>query len=113
MYRLYRDLNLIFWGLLIILFDLSFSRTTNGIGLKIDLINDLIGAVMIYSAVYRISKIQISDPSYKFSIRFALIASVIQIFVSTSDFFVYGTSHFISIIEGISILIRDIGIVLF
>lgn len=37
----------IFWGTLICVFDLHFSFTSNGTGFRFDLINDVLGAIMV------------------------------------------------------------------
>lgn len=98
MHQLSRDLNLIFWGILIILIDLSFWRTVNGSGIKIDLVNDLIGAIVIYSAVARIGKIEIQNDNYIKKMLFAVLAAGIQFFFALADFVIMEVPHLFNVI---------------
>lgn len=113
MQHIIRNLNLIFWGAIIVFLDFSFSKTMNGTGIKIDLINDFVGSIMICVGVSRIAKLQISIPSYKTSIRFVIVASVLQILFSVLDFVVIKTPEIIITIKNIAGLFIYLGIVMF
>ena len=109
MHQIIRSLNLIFWGVLIIIIDFTYSRS----GIEIDLINDLIGSIMIFIAVFRISKFQISDSTFKSKMNFVLIVSVIQILYSISDFVTYQIPEFIISIENLIGLVATWGCIMF
>jgi hypothetical protein len=52
-------LRLIFWGGLICLLDIKFKSIRNGYGFQFDLLNDVIGAVMIAMGVFRLAAIRL------------------------------------------------------
>jgi hypothetical protein len=55
-----RALQFIGWGVLLCIFDLSFSRTTNGVGYRIDLLNDAAGLLLILIGVWRLGMVYVS-----------------------------------------------------
>ena len=57
-------LRLIFWGSLIWFLDLSFTTTQGSTGLRIDLLDDTLGTVMIMIGVTRLAAIPVS-PTYR------------------------------------------------
>jgi hypothetical protein len=56
-----RALQLIGWGVLLCIFDLWFSRTTNGVGYRIDLLSDAVGLLLILIGVWRLGTVYVCD----------------------------------------------------
>mmetsp|Transcript_28549 Transcript_28549/g.93277 ORF Transcript_28549/g.93277 Transcript_28549/m.93277 type:complete len:211 (+) Transcript_28549:58-690(+) len=108
-----KDLNLIFWGVIIILLDFHYSQTTNGVGFKFDFIPDILGAIMIFLGVFSISGSVIANPSFLRNMRFVVLGALIQIVLSIDDFFIYHESVFISSVREIASILISISIVLF
>lgn len=108
-----KDLNLIFWGIIIILLDFHYSQTTNGVGFKFDFIPDILGAIMIFLGVFSISGSVIANPSFLRNMRFVVLGALIQIVLSIDDFFIYHESVFISSVREIASIFISISIVLF
>ena len=77
-----KKLNLIFWGSIVIVIDINFSSSTNGIGFNIDWVNDLIGALMIFNGVQYFTPFFSRDTAYIDSLRLAKIGSGILILLS-------------------------------
>lgn len=109
MEQFYRNLNLVFWGVLIITIDFSYSKTTNGSGFKIDFVNDLIGAIMIYNAVSRIAKMKTSNPSYIGQMKVATVAAGIQLFFAFADFVIFQSSYMFDLIMSLLGLVVILG----
>lgn len=109
MEQLNRNLNLIFWGVLIIIIDLSYWKTTNDSGFKIDLVNDLIGAIMIYNGVSQIGKLKISRPSYVGQMLVATVAAGIQFFFALADFVIFKSSYAFDLIMSLLSLVVILG----
>src|SRR5678816_1930632 len=70
--RAITPLRLIFWGGLLCIFDVSFTQTSNGQGFKCDVLNDVVGAVLIAAGVVRLSAIPVHD-------RYAAVMRVVRI----------------------------------
>lgn len=68
-------LRLIVWGGLICVFDVTFRGTFNGEGWKIDIINDLVGMLMITWSVYQLCKIRLHD-RYRTAMVFVTILAM-------------------------------------
>ena len=113
MIQLIRNINLIFWGTLIVIIDFSFSSTTNGTGIKFDVINDFIGSIMIFIGLSKISKIELMDTSFQSNMNFSVIASGIHILYSISDFFIYPIPDFINTLKNLLDLVVGWGLVTF
>lgn len=108
-----KNLNLIFWGILIVIFDLTISSTLNGIGFKFDFINDLVGSVMIFMGLYKISKIELLKTSFNSKMNYCLIASGFHIVYSISNFFIYPVSDYVDTLKNVINLFIDWGLVSF
>lgn len=84
-----KNLNYIFWGLFIIIFDLTFSSTVNGSGIKIDILNDLIGASLVFIGIRYLLKLNIPNSKYYKHIKIAFYAASISIFLGFIDFIIF------------------------
>jgi hypothetical protein len=81
---------MIFWGGLICVFDVKFSRTVNGEGWKFDFINDLAGMLMITWGVYQLGKIAVHD-RYRSAMLFVTVISFLSCFDALHSHFIYDT----------------------
>ncbi len=88
-------LRLIFWGGLICVFDFTFSQTVNGEGLKFDLINDLVGMLMITWSVYQLGKVDLHD-RYRTAMLFVIIIASFSCLDALHGHFIYSTPPAIS-----------------
>ncbi|MEP0265544.1 hypothetical protein [Dokdonia sp.] len=88
MNALSRNLNYIFWGTLLIIFDINFESSTNGYGLKIDMLNDVIGACFVFIGVRYLLKANILNQAYYKHLKIALYAASIYIYLSFIDFII-------------------------
>ncbi len=118
MIRQIRNINLIFWGMLIVIFDFSLSSTTNGYGIKFNIINDFVGSILIFIGLSKISKIKLIDTSFKSKMNYGLVASFIlyslfSILYSISFFFIYPAPEYISTIKNLLDIAIDWGFVTF
>ncbi|WP_046757630.1 hypothetical protein [Kordia jejudonensis] len=113
MQTIVNDLKLIIIGTLLIMFDFYYSSTTNGTGFKIDIINDVIGAFMIYIATTRMSKIEMKNFTYYRLMSFVNIATMVLIFVSIYDFFIFNEPTFMTLIIQCLGIITTIGVLFF
>jgi hypothetical protein len=81
-------LRLIFWGALLCLFDFSFSSTTNGEGFKFDILNDLLGMILITVGVIRLGGIEVTH-TYSKGMTFVKVVSVISTIEALIDHWVF------------------------
>ena len=88
-------LRLIFWGGLICVFDFTFSLTTNGEGWKFDIINDLVGMLMITWAVFQLGKINVHE-RYRTAMLFVTVIAVLSCLDALHGHFVYDTPALVS-----------------
>ena len=80
----YRALGSIFWGALICVLDFSVSWQTNGLGLKFDFINDVIGAMMVTWGVNNLSQL-IDEPEHRRNMGFCYAIAVLSVFDALID----------------------------
>lgn len=99
MKALSRHLNLIFWGIVFILIDISFSETRNGEGYRIDIINDLVGAFMVFRGFDRIAKSNLFYQRERL-LRGIYYATGLQMLLSATTFFVIQKPEWLSLLEG-------------
>jgi hypothetical protein len=88
-------LRLIFWGGLICVFDFTFSQTVNGEGWKFDIINDLVGMLMITWGVYQLGKISLHD-RYRTAMLFVTVIAVLSCLDAFHGHFIYETPPLLS-----------------
>jgi len=67
-------LRLVFWGGLLCVFDLTFASTTNGRGIRFDLLNDALGMILISVGVCRLASVRVSD-RYRTAMLFVVVVS--------------------------------------
>lgn len=80
-------LRMIFWGGLLLIFDITFTTTTNGHGFKFDILNDAVGAVLIAIGVSRLGAIRV-DGRYASALQFVWIVAVVAVLDEIRDHFV-------------------------
>ena len=73
----------VFWGALICVFDFHFSSTTNGSGFRFDVINDVIGTVLIVWGIGQLAPL-VNSPKYTRIMRFCYVIAVIAVFDALS-----------------------------
>jgi hypothetical protein len=105
-------LRLIFWGALICLFDFTFAQKTNGTGWKCDVINDLIGMLMITGAVYKLGKIPVHD-RYRKAMLFVTVMAVLSCLHALHDHFVYRVPSALSFCLSIQSALAMVATVVF
>jgi hypothetical protein len=104
---LLQSLYLVFWGTIIVFFDLSFSQTSNNSGWKIDIFNDFIGMLMISRGVFQLSTLLITPKYYNIMV-FVLTASILEALSSLDDHLIYARPPFIQLTKG---LINTLGLI--
>ncbi len=83
-------LRLIFWGALIVLVDLTYSQTVNGVGWRFDFVNDAVGMLMIVWGTSRLGKIRVDD-RYRTAMRLVTISAVLSLLDAIHGHFIYDT----------------------
>ena len=105
-------LRLIFWGGLLCVLDLNFSQTVNGEGWSVDLLNDLVGMLMISYAVHRLASAS-PTPSYIGKMRFVFFASVLGCLNALHNHFIYDTPVPIMVLSTLVSLAVLAGVLVF
>jgi hypothetical protein len=80
-------LRLIFWGGLLCVFDFTFSETTNGWGLKFDVLDDVLGTILIAVGVFRLSASPVHD-RYATMMKFVQVMSLLAVLDAIRDHFI-------------------------
>jgi len=81
---------MIFWGGLICVFDVTFSRKVNGEGWKFDFLNDLVGMLMITWGVCQLAKISVHE-RYRIAMIFVIISAFLSCFDALHSHLIYDT----------------------
>ncbi len=89
------SLRSVFWGLLIYVLDLSITRTTDGQGWRFDLINDLVGMLMIAQGVWRLAEVNVSA-RYRLVMCFVKLMTVLLCLDAYHDHFIFEPPPLIS-----------------
>jgi hypothetical protein len=79
-----RGLGKIFWGTLICVFDFHISQTSNGSGFRFDLINDVVGTVLIAWGVGQLQGL-VKEPQYRQIMRFCHVMAILCILDALRD----------------------------
>jgi hypothetical protein len=83
-------LGLIFWGGLICVFDFKVSQTVNGEGWTFDIVNDLVGMLMITRGVFQLAKIDLHD-RYRKAMSFVRVVAILSCIEAFHGHFIYDT----------------------
>jgi hypothetical protein len=83
-----RPLRRLFWGALLVLLDFTFSTTTNGVGFRLDLLDDTVGMVLITAAVATLWDMHVS-PSYAARMGFVRWVAILALLESILDHFIF------------------------
>jgi hypothetical protein len=99
-----KPLRLIFWGAIICVLDFKF----NGF----DIINDVIGTIMIAWGVFRLADIPIND-RYASAMRYVKILAILSILMALQDHFSYPVPKLLSIVFNVFGLAKVVAVVVF
>ena len=85
--RAITPLRLIFWGGLLCIFDVSFTQTSNGQGFRCDVLNDVVGAVLVAAGVARLGAVPVHD-RYASVMKVVLVVAVLAVLDTIREVFV-------------------------
>ncbi len=105
-------LRLIFWGALIVLIDLTYSKTENGVGWRFDFLNDAVGMAMIVWATARLAKIRVSD-AYRTAMLFVTTAAILSLLDAIHSHFIYDTPPAVTLLSALVGVASMIAMVVF
>ena len=105
-------LRVIFWGALIVLIDLTYSETTNGVGWRFDFLNDVVGMLMILWGTSRLAKIHVSD-SYRTAMGFVTVTAVLSLLDAIHSHFIYETPPAVMLLSALIGVASMIAMVVF
>jgi len=98
---------------IIVVLDINYFQTTNGTGFKFDLISDLVGSIIVYVGVIRISKYEVLDFSYRYKMRFVIFAASSQILLSIFDFAIHSMPGFMTSINNLLSILMHCAFIVF
>jgi hypothetical protein len=107
-----RPLRWIFWGVLLVLLDFSFSMTMNGEGFRIDILDDTLGMLLITAAVARLRAIRV-DSSYATRMTFILGISILAVLESILDHCIFAQPPLLAFLVQILGIAKIVASVLF
>lgn len=87
-------LRLVFWGGLLVLIDINFSQTTNGRGWSFDILNDLVGMILITWGVFRLGQLDVHD-RYRQVMTFIKVVSLLSCFRALLGHFIFDSPTFL------------------
>ena len=105
-------LRLIFWGALIVLVDLTYGKTVNGVGWRFDFLNDAVGMLLIVKGTFRLAKIRVND-SYRTAMRFVTITAVLSLLDAIHSHFIYDTPPAVALLASLVGIASMIAMVVF
>lgn len=106
---LIKKLNIIFWGVILLIVDFDIS-----IGLfKIDLLNDFIASIMIYKAISYIKDMAPLNEEYQSAMKVAILAVRIIMVFSLIDFVDFDLNGWFAVFKSIINLVVILGILRF
>jgi hypothetical protein len=103
-------LRLIFWGGLICVLDITFSEVRNGEGWKFDILNDLVGMLMITWGVFQLAEITVHD-RYRTAMGFVKVVAVLSCVEALHAHFIYDTPPlvvFLFLLLGIAAMVATV-----
>jgi hypothetical protein len=107
-----KPLRFIFFGGLLCVFDLSVSQTVNGEGWTFDILNDLVGMLMITWAVFQLAKIRLHD-RYGTAMAFVKVMAVLSCLTAFHAHFIYAVPSLISFLLCLVSIAAMIAIIVF
>ncbi|MCO6045877.1 hypothetical protein NG895_18410 [Aeoliella sp. ICT_H6.2] len=109
-------LRLVFWGglLCVLDFTFSYSTTVNGhtSGVRFDILNDLLGMLLLTFGVYRLKQFDL-DGKYRDYMRIVLVVSMINCVIALMDHFVFSRPTLLSVGEQLVSIVTLVATVLF
>ena len=105
-------LRLVFWGGLLVLIDINFSQTTNGRGWSFDILNDLVGMLLITWGVFQPARLEVHD-RYRKVMTFIKIVSLLSCFRALLGHFIFDSPTFLDWLLTLVALAAVIATVLF
>ncbi|HEY1016320.1 MAG TPA: hypothetical protein VGE07_26655, partial [Herpetosiphonaceae bacterium] len=82
-----RALQLMLWGVLLLVFDIYYSRTVGGEGFRFDFLNDAAGAALIAAGVTRLESVRVNR-RYVGLIRVAGLGAIVLVLVAIRGHFI-------------------------
>lgn len=105
-------LRLVFWGMIICIVDLPFRVDSGGVGCTFDIINDVVGTVMVLVGVVRLGG-QPVDGAYRSMLGYVQFAVALCVLVAIHSHFVYEVPIPVTLAEGLISLLGLIAIFVF
>jgi hypothetical protein len=109
---LLQPLNWIFWGALICVFDLYISQTSGGYGMRFDLINDVIGTILIACGTARLRTAPVSA-GYATAMTFVHAVALFAIGDAVFDHFITPPDTLQHILGDLFNAVAAVGLVVF
>jgi len=105
-------LRMIFWGGLLCIFDITYSQTTNGRGFKFDILNDVLGTVLIAIGVFWLGAMPVHS-RYKTIMKFVQVGAILAVLDAILDQFIMPLPPAVSMILSLIGLVTLVAIVSF
>jgi len=81
-------LRMIFWGGLLCVFDFTFTTSSGGTGFKCDILNDVVGMILITIGVFRLGSMRISE-GYAAAMTFVRVIAVLATIDAVREVFLF------------------------
>lgn len=81
-------LKLVFWGAVLCALDFTFASTTNGVGFRFDVLNDIVGTLLIARGVFRLSDAPVMERQFHVVMRYIRVVSILMVLAAVRDHFV-------------------------
>jgi hypothetical protein len=81
-------LKLVFWGAVLCALDFTFASTTNGVGFRFDVLNDIVGTLLIARGVFRLSEAAVMERQFHVVMRYIRVVSILMVLAAVRGHFV-------------------------
>jgi hypothetical protein len=105
-------LRLIFWGGLLVIFDFTFTTTTNGRGFRCDVLDDTLGMILITVGVFRLARFPVPG-SYRTMMSAINVIAVLGIIRSVDHHFIYDSPDWFGLMGMVLVLAELAAVILF
>jgi hypothetical protein len=100
------------WGTLLVLFDITYTSTSNGAGFRVDFISDSVGLLLITVAVGRLRHIPM-DSSYATGMIFVHWVSILSLLESLMQHFVFDSPWLLTFLSSVLGIARIVAVLSF
>ena len=107
-----RAIQLIIVGVLLCLIDITYSKTINGVGYRIDFINDALGTLLIAGGVWRLSAVYVND-RYRRLMVFVRLATMSAVLLAIRSHWIGPVGPIASGFWWLADILESIGISVF